>query len=87
VHGQHDQADGGADTRHSAASRQNIGEAAGVEVDDPGDQHPGVPGGGSEERGLSRQPVATTATVSAISALHRLPDLPPIATNCDRSAP
>jgi hypothetical protein len=36
----------------SATSRQNIDEAAGVEVDDAGHQHGGVLGGGGEERGL-----------------------------------
>jgi hypothetical protein len=38
--------------RDRAASRQNIDEAAGVEIDDPGHQHGGVLGGGGQERGL-----------------------------------
>ena len=38
--------------RHGAASRQNIDQAAGVEVDDPGHQQRRVLGGGRQERRL-----------------------------------
>jgi hypothetical protein len=38
--------------RDSTTGRQNIDEATGVEVDDPGHQHGGVLCGGGEERGL-----------------------------------
>jgi hypothetical protein len=38
--------------RQRGEQAEHIDEATGVEVDDPGDQHPGVLGGGGEERGL-----------------------------------